>query len=842
MITMSQTENGTRKRGIYIKEAIETLFEKDQVVEIRGLYNNNRCPTKNGFYKDFDALIKVADAMDTDPDVKGIYVVLNRIDPALFARKANRIDCAKSGAGTGDQNVIKRRWLPIDIDPERPSEISSSNEEHELALKKASRIADWLAEMGFPEPIKADSGNGAHLLYRIDLDNTAENTYLLKKCIAAIALFHTNEESKVDTTVYNASRIWKLYGTVSRKGDSIPARPHRRSKIISKPAEIKIIDISLLEKLANIVSTEEESVDDGSKYVNYGNRYNQNYPTFVLGKWLEEHNIEARHQKWVENSDIYVLRKCPFSDAHVDGAYAIQFTNGKVIAACHHESCGGRKNRWKEFRSKFEPDYSTKSMSRTEQYSYRDRKDNEFNNSKVRPVEGNYSVPSENADSMIEKDIIRINLFRCVNLLQNPPFGRQQIKNILQGRKMKKIEQYGHQKLFVYGSLKGVSDEMIMGTIDEMMQEGYLVNSGGFHPTVRITEKGKRTLGEYEEFGDTQICAHYQDEELVETFDFIPSLDSLLGKLISSSATDRRKAIEEIALLGDENAVPLLIDMLEDNNGNVRATAIKCLGEFKDPDLFEPIYKKIKDPSAIVRCHVIMALAELGTPAALRALLFCLENRDDQIRKDAVYVLGELRCYDAVNPLISVLKRDKDERVKEEALISLGKIRDPTTLKIIQQELSRNSLVNKEAACISLGHFKDFSSIDTLIGYTKHPYEGVRMAAIQGLGLMGNPEVIDSIVPALKDLHGDVRYAAVIALDQIGSIKGIPALVKALDDPENWVIMRVMDALAHIGYVQSLNHLETYLDCPDQDMQDCARKAIKEIRSKWNIEKWDIED
>jgi hypothetical protein len=41
-----------------------------------------------------------------------------------------------------------------------------------VAIDAASRIAGYLAEQGFPEPIKADSGNGAHLLYRTDLLNT----------------------------------------------------------------------------------------------------------------------------------------------------------------------------------------------------------------------------------------------------------------------------------------------------------------------------------------------------------------------------------------------------------------------------------------------------------------------------------------------------------------------------------------------------------------------------------------------------------------------------------------------------------------------------------------------
>jgi hypothetical protein len=42
---------------------------------------------------------------------------------------------------------------------------------------------------------------------------------------------------KVDVTCANAARIWKAYGTVARKGDSIPGRPHRRSQILEVPVD-----------------------------------------------------------------------------------------------------------------------------------------------------------------------------------------------------------------------------------------------------------------------------------------------------------------------------------------------------------------------------------------------------------------------------------------------------------------------------------------------------------------------------------------------------------------------------------------------------------------------------
>jgi hypothetical protein len=48
---------------------------------------------------------------------------------------------------------------------------------------------------------------------------------------------YSDDTVKVDVTSANASRIWKAYGTVARKGDSIPGRPHRLSRILEVPSD-----------------------------------------------------------------------------------------------------------------------------------------------------------------------------------------------------------------------------------------------------------------------------------------------------------------------------------------------------------------------------------------------------------------------------------------------------------------------------------------------------------------------------------------------------------------------------------------------------------------------------
>src|SRR5690606_16534917 len=57
--------------------------------------------------------------------------------------------------------------------------------------------------------------------------------------------------------VHNAARIWKLYGTTTRKGDDTPERPHRRSEVLHVPEEIVPTPRELLEQVASEYVEEE---------------------------------------------------------------------------------------------------------------------------------------------------------------------------------------------------------------------------------------------------------------------------------------------------------------------------------------------------------------------------------------------------------------------------------------------------------------------------------------------------------------------------------------------------------------------------------------------------------
>lgn len=224
------------RRGQECLEFLKVLHPQGSVFEIRALAVGGKDPRKDSGY--FDDPLKAAQAvikLDEEQPPRGIYVTLNPVIKDLLARSNNRLtDWAKTMSG--DVDVVTRRWLFVDLDPERPIGISATSSEKQAAIERAEAVREWLmSEFGFGEPVECDSGNGRYLLWPIDLSNDEHSTALVRDVLTTISEHCGTTAVKIDTKVSNASRILRLPGTFNRKGDSTEDRPHRLAAVVQVP-------------------------------------------------------------------------------------------------------------------------------------------------------------------------------------------------------------------------------------------------------------------------------------------------------------------------------------------------------------------------------------------------------------------------------------------------------------------------------------------------------------------------------------------------------------------------------------------------------------------------------
>lgn len=324
-----------------IRQTIECLKPNRELFEVRIIQKgNNRKKTISGYFRDAETLINALDTID--PRGSNFYLTINKVNEACYDREQH--DCFRvTDVSTHDYEIDEYQWLFIDLDPERISEVSSTDEELEEAVKLADKVYTYMKESGFKEPVRALSGNGAHLLYRVQLSNTDENKALMLKCLNALALIFNNSKVKIDEVNHNQSRVCKLYGTLAQKGSNTDRRKHRFSRITSAPEKIEVNSRELLESLA--AELPEVPKTEKRKTVQ---------TDFNLEDWMYDHGLEPIGKGSGIDCDIYPLAECPFDHSHKNGDSKIfHYSNGAIAFKCHHNSCRGYK--WQDVREKLEP-------------------------------------------------------------------------------------------------------------------------------------------------------------------------------------------------------------------------------------------------------------------------------------------------------------------------------------------------------------------------------------------------------------------------------------------------------------------------------------------------------
>lgn len=336
---------------ITIRQWYDTFKSGEELVEVR-IVDNAYKRTYSGYFTDVDTLLNEIRKYDNC----NIYFTLNAINPACYDREQHDRIVTKPKSTTSDNDIVGRDWILIDIDTKKPSDTNSTDEEKEMAKEVVNNVFKFLRDEGFEKPVVCDSGNGFHLLYKIAMKNSNENTTICKEFLQVLDMLFSNPNVEIDCTTHNASRVCKLYGTFSRKGSNTKKRPQRESKILRIPDEVKITPNEYFAKVAAILPKPEQP----SKSNYYSNE------KFDLEAFLNKHHIAVRNIVRTSSFTKYILDECPFNSSHRAPDSAIfEMSNGGLGFKCLHSSCS--QYTWKDFRLKFEPDaYDHKEYQRHE--------------------------------------------------------------------------------------------------------------------------------------------------------------------------------------------------------------------------------------------------------------------------------------------------------------------------------------------------------------------------------------------------------------------------------------------------------------------------------------------
>jgi hypothetical protein len=176
---------------------------------------------------DYDSLdeLKAAferDALRLNEGGYNIYTPMNLIRSDFYGSTAVQ-----------DSDITHRTKVLVDIDRVGDTSCPASDAEIDAAFSLGRDIKRFLKGNGFPDPQWVHSGNGCHLYYTCsEIAEAPLVKQTIEQFLKGLALKFNNSIVGVDTSVFNASRITKVIGTIARKGIESEGRPYRMARLV----------------------------------------------------------------------------------------------------------------------------------------------------------------------------------------------------------------------------------------------------------------------------------------------------------------------------------------------------------------------------------------------------------------------------------------------------------------------------------------------------------------------------------------------------------------------------------------------------------------------------------
>jgi len=225
------------------------------------------------------------------------------------------------------------------------------------------------------------------------------------------------------------------------------------------------------------------------------------------------------------------------------------------------------------------------------------------------------------------------------------------------------------------------------------------------------------------------------------------------------------------------------------------------------------------------------------------AFKHCLDDEDEEVRRTAVEGLWEDESPSLIQPLVKMLLEDPSVVVREAAAISLGRFAhlaemgelDAQRSATISEALSsvvhssREDLRVRRRAIESIAHL----SLDNLRQIIDAAYGDedslMRISALFAMGRSADTFWRGTVISELGNDDPEIRFEAARACGELVARAAVPVLRRLIEDRDGEVRMAAIWALGQIGGEQAREILFTCCESDDDLIQESAEEALAEL-------------
>lgn len=194
------------------------------------------------------------------------------------------------------------------------------------------------------------------------------------------------------------------------------------------------------------------------------------------------------------------------------------------------------------------------------------------------------------------------------------------------------------------------------------------------------------------------------------------------------------------------------------------AAETPATGADTGPTYVERLIRELDSFDPRARCRAVFALENSDHPLALPALVNCLFDADEAVRRAAAAALLHLPW---INPTGRELAQQAIIFRNWDTVVSLGQ----DAVDSLLQALENYDPLTRKGAAECLGKIGDPRAVPPLIATLEAKDFGVRRAAADALGQMRDPRALTALQMATGDPFKIVRDAAEKAIRSISGIE-----------------------------------------------------------------------
>ena len=350
--------------------------------------------------------------------------------------------------------------------------------------------------------------------------------------------------------------------------------------------------------------------------------------------------------------------------------------------------------------------------------------------------------------------------------------------------------------------------------------------------------------------------------------DFDGAVIPLIESLDDKSSDVRGNIAEALGIIGDKRAEEPLCLLLEDTSPGVQEHAAEALAWLDSEHAVQPLLHFLKKTEPYhARGPLVYALRKISREQLTKsidsflalinkndvemwravstvfqkinderltsALISKLRHHDNEIRRAAVEVLGEIGDPSGFEPLLGLLQLtllgDRDIYLLNSLIDALIRIDPERAVETLLFLLHNSDWSVQSKAAEASAKLGDDRTIPVLIKLLSDRDSSVRRSAAKALGQLGDERAIEPLIVMLDD--DDARDAAADALGELGSEDASEALLHLLYGDQKSAMADVAEALGQVANEQAVPQLLELLNSEDEDIRCSAVEALGRIGS-----------